>query len=153
MVLITFHPTGTSGDYTPNHAVTQWIAKIVMLRLSLADDVWRTTSGQSQENRDGISCAFLIWYWGRRDGGARYTHGVVKALADRPDTDVLLERFHSDRIPTNRFSSSFCRIFEPPNRIHVGCKCTKFLSSNRFRPADNRAGLAMPSRRHLSGAV
>ena len=40
----------------------------------------------------GIGCAMrmLVWYWGRRGGGPRYTLELVRALAARPDVDLTV---------------------------------------------------------------
>lgn len=52
----------------------------------------------------------LLWYWGRRGGGAQYTLGLAQALAQRPGVELslsisaqgeLLDRFRGLGVPTH----------------------------------------------------
>jgi len=58
----------------------------------------------------GIGCAMrmLVWYWGRRGGGPRYTLELVRALAARPDVDLTVSLSSGNEL-LDDFSTIDCR--------------------------------------------
>lgn len=94
----------------------------------------------------------LLWHWGRRGAGPRYTLELARALKRRQDADVylsvssdseLIEEFRALKIPTQEiktYTSLFSALLMTLNIFSTRRKFSSFLRDNQINVVDSTMG-------------